>query len=102
MRNRHPKKEVETVLQKAEAAGWSIVVPASHWGIMRCPCGECQQVSIWSTPRDPGNHAKALQRRIDKCPGPLMENETKATHRRGTKGEGPQMKGDQDTRTKGS
>jgi hypothetical protein len=34
---------------------------------MRCP-GHCPQVSIWSTPKVPANHARALRRAVDRCP----------------------------------
>ncbi len=40
---------------------------AHAWGIMRCP-GDCPQVSIFSTPRVPENHAKTLRRAVDRCP----------------------------------
>jgi hypothetical protein len=73
-RARHPKKEVEEALRHAEANGWRITVGGSHaWGKMYCPyndaecrCGEFCIASIWSTPRNPGTHAR--QRRVvDNC-----------------------------------
>jgi hypothetical protein len=68
-RDRHPKKEVEEALQDLEDADWSVVQRSGHaWGLARCPHG-CCQVSIWSTPRDPGNHARALRRAIERCGG---------------------------------
>jgi len=71
-RRRHPKKEIESQLRLAEAAGWTVFpTKAGHaWGEMRCgalPPGACR-VAVWSTPRDAGNHAKALGARIKKCP----------------------------------
>jgi hypothetical protein len=32
-----------------------------------CRCGEFCVVSIWSTPRNAGNHARALKRVVDNC-----------------------------------
>ena len=55
-------------LQQLERAGWSVVqTSAGHrWG--KAECGEGCSVSIWSTPKSPGNHGKALVRAAAKCP----------------------------------
>lgn len=57
----------------AEENGWRIVKgkKGHAWGRMYCPYGnpECA-ISIYSTPRNPENHAKNLIRAIHKCPGP--------------------------------
>ena len=74
-RRTHPKKEVDEALDHAEANGWRIVEGGSHaWGKMYCPyndsecrCGEFCIASIWSTPKNPGNHARALRRVVDNC-----------------------------------
>jgi hypothetical protein len=79
----HPKKEVEAALDYAESKGWRIEVGGSHaWGKMYCPyniklcrCGEFCITSIWSTPKNPANHAKQLRRVVDNCVGPLPEPE---------------------------
>nr|WP_081797225.1 hypothetical protein [Stenotrophomonas rhizophila] len=71
----HPKKEVEVALRYAEARGWRVVPGGSHaWGRLYCPykdrdcrCGEFCITSVWSTPKNPGNHARALQRMVDGC-----------------------------------
>lgn len=71
----HPKKEVEAALRYAERQGWRIEAGGSHaWGRMYCPyndqecrCGEFCITSVWSTPRSPGNHARALLRVVDNC-----------------------------------
>ena len=71
-RAKHPKKEVESALSDAESAGWTVTPTQSghRWGVIRCgvegPSG-CQ-ISIWSTPRNTGNHAKQLRRFIARCP----------------------------------
>ncbi|MGH8226913.1 MAG: hypothetical protein ACREU3_03240 [Steroidobacteraceae bacterium] len=74
-RSRHPKKEVEEALQYAEHAGWQVSIGGSHaWGKIYCPyndrecrCGEFCIASIWSTPRNPGNHASQIRRVVDNC-----------------------------------
>ena len=71
----HPKKEIEAALRHAERHGWRIEVGGSHaWGRICCPynsadcrCGEFCIASIWSTPKNPSNHARAVTRVVDKC-----------------------------------
>lgn len=71
MAGRHPNKEIEAALGYARSQGWDMIKSsggAAHaWGVMRCP-GDCAQVSIYSTPRVPQNHARALRRAVDRCP----------------------------------
>lgn len=74
-RRSHPKKEVEDALRHAEEHGWRVELGGSHaWGKMYCPdndkdcrCGEFCITSIWSTPKNAGNHAKGLRRVVDNC-----------------------------------
>jgi len=74
-RSTHPKKEVEEALKHAESNGWRVSVGGAHaWGKIYCPfnsadcrCGEFCIASIWSTPKSPGNHARALKRVVDHC-----------------------------------
>lgn len=79
-RSRHPKKDVEGALQEAESAGWTVVPTKSghRWGVARC-AGDGDdrcRVSIWSTPRNPGDHAKQLRRFVARCPhGRTQEEE---------------------------
>jgi hypothetical protein len=76
-RARHPKKEVEEAVRYAEAAGWRAEVGGSHaWGRIYCPyndaecrCGEFCITSVWSTPKNPGNHARQIKRVVDNCTG---------------------------------
>lgn len=71
----HPKKEVEAAIRHAEAFGWRVTVGGGHaWGKIYCPyndqacrCGEFCITCIWSTPRSPDNHARALRRVVDNC-----------------------------------
>lgn len=69
--DRHPSKEIEAALVYVGSNGWDVVKSsggsAHAWGFMRCP-GDCPQVSIYSTPRVPENHARALHRAVDRCP----------------------------------
>jgi hypothetical protein len=71
-RARHPKPEVEAALREAEAAGWTVQATAAghRWGFMRCPehsRAGCEE-SIWSTPKNAGNHAKRFRAAIRRCP----------------------------------
>lgn len=74
-RTKHPQKDVEAALAHAEAQGWRIEIGGAHaWGKMYCPyndeecrCGIHCITSIWSTPKNPGNFAKALRRVVDNC-----------------------------------
>ncbi len=82
-RKLHPKPEVEKTLKYAEEHGWRIEVGGSHaWEKMYCPhnnkecrCGEFCVSSIWSTPKNPGNHAKQIKRVVDNC---IMNNDKKS------------------------
>lgn len=74
-RTKHPQKDVEAALAHAETQGWCIEIGGAHaWGKMYCPyndeecrCGIHCITSIWSTPKNPGNFAKALRRVVDNC-----------------------------------
>lgn len=74
-RSSHPKKEIEAALRHAESQGWRVEMGGSHaWGKIYCPynddgcrCGEFCIACIWSTPKNPGNHARAILRVVDNC-----------------------------------
>jgi len=76
-RKKHPNKHIEETLQYAESKGWSIEKSAGQahsWGKMYCPENSvsCRNnlfciKSIWSTPRNPQQHAKDIKRIIDGC-----------------------------------
>jgi len=74
---RHPSKEIDRALRYAREVGWTVIKStggsAHAWGVMRCP-GDCPQVSVYSTPKVPENHAKSLRRRVDRCPHVVEEN----------------------------
>ncbi|NGM88297.1 hypothetical protein G5B35_13370 [Parapusillimonas sp. SGNA-6] len=71
----HPKKGIEEVLRYAEERGWRVEVGGHHaWGRIYCPyndvecrCGEFCITSVWCTPKNSGNHARALRRIVDNC-----------------------------------
>jgi hypothetical protein len=70
-RPRHPNKHVELAIQYAEALGWRVETPGSHaWGRLFCPYSTREGciISVWSTPRNPENHARHLRHRVDWCP----------------------------------
>jgi len=62
---RHQKKEVADVLQEAEKLGLEVVeIHSGHrWGEVMCARCESSR-EVWSTPRNPGTHAKQLKRFI--------------------------------------
>jgi len=74
-RRKHPNKDIEAALAFAEANGWLVKEGGGHaWGKMYCPensaecrCGEFCISSIWSTPRNPVNHAKQIYRVVKNC-----------------------------------
>lgn len=70
-RPRHPNKHIERAIQYAEQLGWRVVVPGGHaWGRLLCPFSTREGciVSVWSTPRNPENHARHVRREVDQCP----------------------------------
>lgn len=74
-RRSHPDSDIEDALKYAEKNGWRIDVGGGHcWGKIYCPYNdkECRggifcRSSVWSTPRNPGNHAKQIRKVVDNC-----------------------------------
>ncbi len=66
-RSRHAKKDIERALRYAEDNGWNVesTTTGHRWGHMACGSG-CE-LSIWSTPKNQGNHAKRLRRAVNGC-----------------------------------
>jgi hypothetical protein len=68
-RRSHSKPEIEAALKYAEANGWRVDLAGSHaWGKIYCPYNDpdCRSgifcvASIWSTPKNSGNHAKQIR-----------------------------------------
>ncbi|MDJ0651144.1 MAG: hypothetical protein QNJ60_20820 [Xenococcaceae cyanobacterium MO_188.B19] len=75
MAKKHPNKEIQAALKYPEQKGWLIKVGGSHaWGKILCPykdqecrCGEFCITSIWSTPKNPSNHARQIRRVVNNC-----------------------------------
>lgn len=69
-RPRHPNKHIEAAVRYAEQLGWRVVISNGHaWGRLLCPRNSrtgCA-ISVWSTPKSPQNHARAIQRVVDHC-----------------------------------
>jgi hypothetical protein len=71
VRPRHPKKAVEAAVRHAESIGWRFEKRTGHnWGRLFCPYGhpDCQ-IGVYSTPRNLDEHAKMIQRPLQRCPG---------------------------------
>lgn len=77
MAKKHPNKEIRGAIAHAVKQGWTVKEKGSSshsWGQIYCPnrdlncrCGEFCITSIWSTPKNPSNHAKQIKRVVDKC-----------------------------------
>ena len=71
----HPDKDIDAVIRYARAKGWSVKKSSGHaWGILKCPgnsvdcrCGHFCMMSVWTTPKNPGNFARRLRQKIDGC-----------------------------------
>jgi hypothetical protein len=70
-RNRHSKPEVEAAVRYAEQLGWRVVAGSGHnWCRLYCPLESREgcQVGVYSTPKNPGNHARQIRNAVDRCP----------------------------------
>jgi hypothetical protein len=70
---KHPKKDIEDAIQYALVLGWRYKQAgnSSHaWGRLLCCLADPRgcSISIWSSPRDPVNHAKQIKRKVMSCP----------------------------------
>lgn len=71
-RPRHQNGDIEAAIRYAESHGWSVRKSgprAKPWGRIWCPFQEHSQhqMSVWSTPKNPQNHAKQIVRFVDRC-----------------------------------
>jgi hypothetical protein len=96
VRGTHSKKDVEEALAYAEELGWRVQSGGKGhaWGRLYCPyndaecrCGEFCITSIWSTPKNSGNHARHLRRVVDNCTTHRRKHEAKEADACGTKQE---------------
>jgi len=79
----HPDKDIEKALRELEAAEWRIVKgrPRGHcWGRALCPAATRSgcSISIMSTPKNCGNHAKRILELMKKCDCVAMIRKEKA------------------------
>lgn len=74
---KHPNKEIHAAIEYALKNQWQLVEAGSSshaWARLKCPyndsecrCGQFCLQSIWSTPKNPQNHAKQIRRIVDNC-----------------------------------
>jgi hypothetical protein len=69
----HPNKHIRAALKYAESKGWLVKKsgPRAHaWGVIYCSYGhgECW-MAVYSTPKNPENHARRIRKKVDQCPG---------------------------------
>jgi hypothetical protein len=78
-RARHPNKEIEEAVAYPEEQGWTVKPVSGHaWGRLYCAFHDRDgcMVSVWSTPRSVGNHARSIVRAIDRCPHQERQEES--------------------------
>jgi hypothetical protein len=71
-RLKHPDKDIEKAILYAEEKGWVFKdsgKSAHAWGRLLCPLHtrEGCKMSVWSTPRNSYNHARQIERLVNKC-----------------------------------
>lgn len=74
MRAKHPKKQVEAALKRAESVGFRVESGRGHWGVIYCPgseAGKCPPFSVNGSPKDPDNETKRIGRFVARCPHKL-------------------------------
>jgi hypothetical protein len=59
-RPRHPVKELESVLQEAEARGWRVTKKPKGYFKLWCPCEAKHRKTVHLTPSDP-NYERNLR-----------------------------------------
>jgi hypothetical protein len=76
VRGTHSKKGIADALNYAEKNGWCVESGGKGhaWGNSICPyndadcrCGDYCIISVWSTPKSPGNHTRHIKRVVDNC-----------------------------------
>ncbi|MCX7421503.1 MAG: hypothetical protein NT013_18425 [Planctomycetia bacterium] len=66
----HPQKEVSDAIEYAVSQGWRFIKGSGHcFGTLRCPQADRDghQFRVFSTPQNPGAHARRLRHAIDAC-----------------------------------
>lgn len=71
MAKAHPNKHIREAIKYAEQHGWTFTASRGHnYGLLWCPEASragCRQ-PVYSTPRNPQNHANDIRRSVDACP----------------------------------
>ncbi len=70
---KHPNKHIREAVLYAQRRGWRFVKAGGHahvWGELYCPLASREGciVRVYSTPRNPENHAKRIRSELEKCP----------------------------------
>ena len=81
-RKRHSDKEIEEAVAYAEGLGWRVIPISGHaWGRLYCAQADRDgcMISVWSTPRSAGNHARDIVRAIGRCPHQEKEDKNENT-----------------------
>jgi hypothetical protein len=69
-RPRHPNKHIESAVRYAALQGWRVRMSRGHvWALLFCPhqARDGHKVAVYSTPRNPEDHARHIRREIDHC-----------------------------------
>jgi len=71
-RNDHPNKEIRQAIDDVLSMGWTLQKSSDHahaWGRLFCPAGKRNGciISIYSTPRNPQNHATQILKKVKAC-----------------------------------
>jgi hypothetical protein len=70
----HCSRPIREAIQYAEQHGWTFTKSRGHnFGMLWCPESSregCRQ-PVYSTPRNPDNHARDIRRSIDTCVHPV-------------------------------
>lgn len=72
MTPRHPNKDIREAIEYAVSKGWRVekAGPRAHpWGHLYCPerSREGHIIRVWSTPKNPQNHARDIRTAVDRC-----------------------------------
>ena len=70
-RPRHPNKDIERAIATAEGQDWIYKTSNGHpWGRLLCPFADRNGciISVWSTPKNPPNHARQIVAALSRCP----------------------------------
>ncbi|MDO5541738.1 MAG: hypothetical protein Q4F77_00375 [Acinetobacter sp.] len=70
---KHPNKHIREAIEYAVENGWDVVETGTSGHAfcrLKCVLGHSEhQMSVWSTPRNPENHAKQIKAKVKQCNG---------------------------------